>query len=148
MVSERPDCRGNEAFASLPPSRPPYNGCLGDPGPGARPLRPSGAPEFVEQRLCLFEIGRAETLGEPVVDRRQKIASFGAATLVAADPSRAAGDGFSASWQFATRYDHGDPWNKGHLIGQTRPFALSRRMSGPFASDPSWKTLPPITARM
>lgn len=30
--------------------------------------------------------------------------------------------GFNASWQFATRYDHGDPWNKGHPIGQTHLF--------------------------
>jgi hypothetical protein len=30
--------------------------------------------------------------------------------------------GFSASWQFATRYDQVDPWNKGHLIGQTHLF--------------------------
>ena len=40
--------------------------------------------ERLEQRLCVFEIGRAEAFGEPTVDRGEKIVSFGVATLVAA----------------------------------------------------------------
>jgi hypothetical protein len=45
--------------------------------------------EIVEQRFRLFEIGRVETLGEPAVDRREKVASFGVATLAAAEPGEA-----------------------------------------------------------
>src|SRR6516165_5405774 len=45
--------------------------------------------QLVEQRLCLFEVRRIEAFGEPAVDRRQKVAGFGGATLVAAQPSEA-----------------------------------------------------------
>jgi hypothetical protein len=37
----------------------------------------------VEQRLCLFQVGRAEAFGEPAVHRCEDIAGFGAAALVA-----------------------------------------------------------------
>src|SRR5215472_3123959 len=40
--------------------------------------------QFVEQRLCFFQVRRAEAFGEPAVDRRKKIARFAAAALVAA----------------------------------------------------------------
>jgi hypothetical protein len=40
--------------------------------------------KLVEQRLRLCEIGRVETFGEPAVDRREKVARFGTAALVAA----------------------------------------------------------------
>jgi hypothetical protein len=53
--------------------------------------RPPGSPQLVEQRLCLFEVGRIETLGEPVVDRCEKVMGVGAATLVAAEPGEARG---------------------------------------------------------
>ena len=39
--------------------------------------------EFVEQRLCLFEIGHVEALSEPTIDRREEVASFRAAALIA-----------------------------------------------------------------
>jgi hypothetical protein len=42
--------------------------------------------EPLKQRLCFFEIGRAEAFGEPAVDRRDQIAGFGVATLIAAEP--------------------------------------------------------------
>jgi hypothetical protein len=43
----------------------------------------AGSRQFVEQRLCLFEIGRVEAFGEPAVDRREEVSGFGAAALVA-----------------------------------------------------------------
>ena len=42
--------------------------------------------ERLEQRLCVFEIGRAETLGEPAANRREQAVRFGMAVLVAAKP--------------------------------------------------------------
>jgi hypothetical protein len=47
--------------------------------------------ERLEQRLGLFQIGSVETLGEPAVDRREKVAGFSLAALVAAEPSEARG---------------------------------------------------------
>src|SRR5215472_11813819 len=47
--------------------------------------------QFVEQRLCVFEVGGIEAFGEPAVDRREQVVRFGAATLVAAEPSEARG---------------------------------------------------------
>jgi hypothetical protein len=47
--------------------------------------------QFVEQRLCLFEIGRVEAFGEPAVDRREKLAGFDLPTLLAAQPGQAHG---------------------------------------------------------
>src|SRR6516162_8543696 len=47
--------------------------------------------EFVQQRLCVFEIGRAETLGKPAVDRREQIARLDAAALAAPKPGKARG---------------------------------------------------------
>src|SRR5215472_5963670 len=43
--------------------------------------------QFVEQRLCLFEILCVEAFGEPAVDQREKVAGFCAAALIAAQPS-------------------------------------------------------------
>jgi hypothetical protein len=40
----------------------------------------------IEQRLCLFEIRRVKTLGEPAVDRREKIAALRVTTLATAEP--------------------------------------------------------------
>ena len=48
-------------------------------------------PEFVEQRLGVFEVGRVEAFGEPSIDRRQDVVGFGTATLVAAEPGEAHG---------------------------------------------------------
>ena len=39
-------------------------------------------PEFVEQRLCVFEIGRVKAFGEPAVERGEQVAGFGLAALV------------------------------------------------------------------
>ena len=45
----------------------------------------------MEQRLCVFEIGGGEALGEPAVDRGEQVAGGGAATLVAPQPGKARG---------------------------------------------------------
>src|ERR1700737_465975 len=60
---------------------------------GRRTLMQQSYPllEFVEQRFCLFEIGGVEAFGEPAVDRREQVAGFGAAALVAAEPGEARG---------------------------------------------------------
>ena len=47
------------------------------------------AVEFVEQELCLLEIGRTEALGEPAVDRREQIASFIPLILITPKPRHA-----------------------------------------------------------
>ena len=39
--------------------------------------------QLVEQRLCLFQIGGIEALGEPAVDRCEQIARFGPPALLA-----------------------------------------------------------------
>jgi hypothetical protein len=43
-------------------------------------------PEFVEQRLCLFEVLCVEAFREPAVNRCQEITCFGQAALIAAQP--------------------------------------------------------------
>ena len=40
-----------------------------------------------EQRLRLFQIGGIEPLGEPAIDRREKIASFATAALLGPQPA-------------------------------------------------------------
>src|SRR6516162_5709733 len=62
-----------------------------DPGPAAKPPRPSAAPEFVEQCFCPLEIGDVEALGEPAVDRGEQVAGCGAASLVAPQSGKARG---------------------------------------------------------
>jgi hypothetical protein len=49
----------------------------------------AGSRQRVEQRLCLFEIGCVEAFGEPAVNRREQVAGFGVAALVAAEPGEA-----------------------------------------------------------
>src|SRR6516165_11125267 len=51
----------------------------------------TGSCQLVEQRLCLFEIGRAEAFGEPAIDGGEKVAGFGMAALVAAETGEAHG---------------------------------------------------------
>jgi hypothetical protein len=46
----------------------------------------TGSRQLVEQRLCLFEIGRPEP---PAIHRPEQVACFGAAALVAAEPGEA-----------------------------------------------------------
>jgi hypothetical protein len=48
----------------------------------------AGSRQFVEQRLCLFEIGRVEAFGEPGVDGGEKLVGLSAAALVAAETGR------------------------------------------------------------
>jgi RNA-directed DNA polymerase len=43
----------------------------------------AGSRQCVEQRLRLFEIGRAEAFGEPAVNGREQIARFGGAPVIA-----------------------------------------------------------------
>ena len=47
--------------------------------------------ELVQQRLCVFEVGRIKALGEPAVDRREDIAGLGLAALVTPEPGEAHG---------------------------------------------------------
>ena len=42
----------------------------------------AGSGKLVEQCFCLFEIGGSEALGEPAVDRREKVARFDAPSPV------------------------------------------------------------------
>jgi len=49
----------------------------------------AGSRQLVEQRPGLFEIGCSEAFGEPVVDRREEFAGFGAAALVAVEAGEA-----------------------------------------------------------
>jgi hypothetical protein len=51
----------------------------------------AGSRQPVEQRLCLFEIGCVEALGEPAVNGGEKVARFGGPTLVAAEAGKARG---------------------------------------------------------
>jgi hypothetical protein len=45
--------------------------------------------QFFGQRLGLFQIGGVEPLGEPAVDRRERLAGFDAPTSIAAEPGKA-----------------------------------------------------------
>jgi hypothetical protein len=47
--------------------------------------------QFVEQRLCIFEVGRVEAFGKPAVDRREQVAGLGAPPLLTAEPGEARG---------------------------------------------------------
>src|SRR6516162_753838 len=51
----------------------------------------SSAITSSQQRLCLFEIGHVEALGEPAVDWREKVAGFLASTLLSPQPGEARG---------------------------------------------------------
>jgi hypothetical protein len=48
--------------------------------------------QFVEQRLCLFEVGRVEAFGETAVGRRGEIVRFRAVAPVAARSGKANGE--------------------------------------------------------
>ncbi len=58
---------------------------------GWAPRQARNLIKLVEQRLRVFEIGCVEPFGEPAVDRREDVAGFGAAALVAAEPGEARG---------------------------------------------------------
>ena len=45
--------------------------------------------EFVEQRLCMFQIRCVEALSEPAVDRCKEVAALGVTALVAAESGEA-----------------------------------------------------------
>ena len=51
----------------------------------------TSSQQRVQQRLCLFEIGHVEALGEPAVDWREKVAGFLASTLLSPQPGEARG---------------------------------------------------------
>jgi hypothetical protein len=59
----------------------------------ARPpaMLTTGSRQFVEQLLCVFQVGGVEALGEPAVDRREQVAGFGAPALFAPEASEIAG---------------------------------------------------------
>ena len=57
-----------------------------------RPVfEPLGSGKFVEQILCRLQDRRVEALGEPAVDRREKITRFMSSTLVAPEPGEGCG---------------------------------------------------------
>jgi hypothetical protein len=64
---------------------------LGLPGAVIRTTRISSSCQLVEQRLCLFEVGGLEALGEPAVDRREEVAGFPPPALLAPQPCKADG---------------------------------------------------------
>ena len=68
---------------------PPVTGSDAATARACRSPQPHSLAEIVQQRLRLFEIRRVETLGEPAVDRGEKVARFGGAILLAAEPSEA-----------------------------------------------------------
>ena len=46
----------------------------------------SGSRQPVEERLCLSKIGGSAAFGKPAINRCEKVAGFGAAALVVAEP--------------------------------------------------------------
>src|SRR5262249_34010428 len=52
---------------------------------------PAGSRQLVEQRLCFFQIGGVEALGEPAIHRGEQVAGFSTTALVAAEPGEAHG---------------------------------------------------------
>jgi hypothetical protein len=56
---------------------------------GFRHMPVAGSRQCIEQRPCVFEIGRLEAFGEPAVDRCEEVAGFGVAALVAAESGEA-----------------------------------------------------------
>src|SRR5947207_2592973 len=64
-------------FASSPTDRWVYRGAV------IRTTRISSSRRLVELRLCLFQIGGVEALGEPAVNRGEQIARFGPPALFA-----------------------------------------------------------------
>ena len=62
-------------------------------GTFARPRKEmaTGSRQLVEQSPRLFQIGRTEAFGEPVVDWGEQVAGFCTAILVAAEPGEAHG---------------------------------------------------------
>src|SRR5262249_31281781 len=51
----------------------------------------AGSRQFVEQGLCVCQVGGVEAFGEPAVDRCEQIAGFGSTALVAPQPGEAHG---------------------------------------------------------
>jgi hypothetical protein len=51
----------------------------------------TSSSQLIEQRLCLYKVGRVEALGEPAVDGREQLAGFGTPAPVAAEPGEAHG---------------------------------------------------------
>jgi hypothetical protein len=66
-------------------------GRRGTEAPTRHSLRTVRSFQLGEQRLCFFEIGSGEALGEPAVDRAEQVAGCGAATLVAPQSGKARG---------------------------------------------------------
>ena len=83
-----PERAGSTPFETLMP--PPAAGsCRPRSGHSLQNFRPcwwTDSRQFVQQRLCLFEIRHIEAFGEPAVDGCEQIAGLGAAALVAAQP--------------------------------------------------------------
>src|SRR6516165_6819346 len=81
-----PERAGSTPFETLMP--PPAAGsCRPRSGHSLQNFRRcwwTDSRQFVQQRLCLFEIRHIEAFGEPAVDGCEQIAGLGAAALVAA----------------------------------------------------------------
>ena len=79
IVAERPD--STLKSHSWPTPADSLAGQGADIRAGLRYTALAGSHQFVEQRFCLFEIGRVEAFGEPAVDGAEKITRFGVAAL-------------------------------------------------------------------
>src|SRR5216683_7781686 len=77
-------------FRKIDPPKPTI-GCASGVGRRAGDGRkfPTGSADLVQERLCLLQVWCGEAFGEPAVDRREEIAGFGVAALVAAEPGEA-----------------------------------------------------------
>jgi len=51
----------------------------------------TGSCQFGEERLCVFQVGGVEALGEPGVDRGEEVVRLGVPALVAPQPGEARG---------------------------------------------------------
>src|SRR5262249_53802748 len=83
------DC--SRPLRAIPVPRPWTVGPDQDIRAGFRLMPVVGSRQFAEQRLRLFKVLCVEAFDEPAVDRREKVAGFGVATLVAAEPGEARG---------------------------------------------------------
>ena len=52
-------------------------------------VRTAGSRQLIEQRLCFFQIGGVEALGEPAVEGREQVARLAPPALLAPEPGEA-----------------------------------------------------------
>ena len=63
--------------------------------------------QLIEQRLCLLQIGSIESLGEPAVDRGEKVAGLGSPAVALPEAGERRGlDPRPKSFEFSVRAGH------------------------------------------